>query len=309
MGDSTGFGHTSRVTPASRNRTLAWAVLAGVLFAVLAYLVSQDRAPLDSFDVEGRALEDWADDYAGLVHVLRVIEVAFGTIGMTILTVLLAGGLFLRRQRWASLVVVVVMIGDLARDDRAQEVARARPSGLAGHPRPAQQLQLPVGPRLVRGGVLLPADHAARALRAPRQPPAARHHARRGVVARRLRRPDDARTPLPDRRHRRHAAGALRLPRDDRRRRPAPPLDRRQGRAAAGGLHQRASPRGDPQPDQGRGRRPVPRRRRRDGQGVGLVRADLAVHDGRGPRHRHGREGGRLRRRPRDRLRRRRHRA
>ena len=97
------------MTPASRNRSLAWAVLAGALFSVLAFLVTQDRSPLDSFDVEGRALEDWADDSAGLVHVLRVIEVAFGTIGMTVLTVLLAVTLFVRRQRWAAVVTVVVM--------------------------------------------------------------------------------------------------------------------------------------------------------------------------------------------------------
>jgi YegS/Rv2252/BmrU family lipid kinase len=128
VGDSTGFGHTSRVTPASRNRTAAWAVLAGVLFAVLAYLVSQDRAPLDTFDVEGRAMEDWADDSAWLVHALRVIEVAFGTIGMTILTVLLAGGLYLRRQRWAALVVVVVMsVTSLATTGLKRWLGRDRP--------------------------------------------------------------------------------------------------------------------------------------------------------------------------------------
>ena len=88
---------------------MAWAVLAGALFIVLAFLVTQDRAPLDAFDVEGRGLEDWADDSAGLVHALRVIEVAFGTIGMTILSALLAVVLFVRRQRWAALVVAVVM--------------------------------------------------------------------------------------------------------------------------------------------------------------------------------------------------------
>lgn len=109
MGRPSGFGHTSRVTPASRNRTLAWAVLAGALFSILAYLVTQDRSPLDAFDTEGRALEDWADDSAALIHALRVVEVAFGTIGMTVLTVLLAGALFVRRQRWAAVVTVVVM--------------------------------------------------------------------------------------------------------------------------------------------------------------------------------------------------------
>ncbi|NYE36225.1 YegS/Rv2252/BmrU family lipid kinase [Nocardioides cavernae] len=97
------------MTPASRNRTLGWAALAAVLFGVLGVLVTRDRAPLDAFDVEGRRLEDWADDSSALVDVLRVIEAAFGTIGMTVLTVLLVVVLFLRRQRWAALLVAVVM--------------------------------------------------------------------------------------------------------------------------------------------------------------------------------------------------------
>ncbi|HEV2796051.1 MAG TPA: YegS/Rv2252/BmrU family lipid kinase [Nocardioides sp.] len=116
------------MTPASRNRTVAWAVLAGALFAVMAFLVSQDRAPLDSFDVEGRALEDWADDSAALVNVLRVIEIAFGTIGMTVLTALLAGALFLRRQRWAAFVVVAVMtVTSLATTGLKRWLGRDRP--------------------------------------------------------------------------------------------------------------------------------------------------------------------------------------
>jgi len=98
------------VTSASRARSLACGVLAALLFGVISFLVSQDRAPLDRFDVEGKLLEDWADDSAFVVDVLRLIEVAFGTIGMTILTVLLALGLVLRRQRWAALLAVVVMV-------------------------------------------------------------------------------------------------------------------------------------------------------------------------------------------------------
>ncbi len=110
MGPTTGFGHTSRVTPASRNRTLGWAALAAVLFGVLAILVTRDRSPLDSFDVNGRQLEDWADDSSPLVDFLRVVEAAFGTVGMTVLTVLLVVVLFLRRQRWAALLAAVVML-------------------------------------------------------------------------------------------------------------------------------------------------------------------------------------------------------
>ena len=97
------------MTPASRNRSLLWAVLSGALFSVLAVLVTRDRAPLDAFDVEGRLMEDWADDSSAFIHVLRLIEAAFGTIGMTVLTVVLALALVVRRQRWAALLAVVVM--------------------------------------------------------------------------------------------------------------------------------------------------------------------------------------------------------
>ena len=110
MGGQFRFGHTAQVTPASRNRTVALGLLAAALFAVLGFLVTQDRAPLDSFDVGGKQLEDWADDSSLFIDFLRVVEVAFGTIGMTILTVVLALGLLLRRHRWAALLVVVVMV-------------------------------------------------------------------------------------------------------------------------------------------------------------------------------------------------------
>jgi YegS/Rv2252/BmrU family lipid kinase len=84
--------------------------LALVIFAVLGYLVTQDRSPLDAFDTEGRRLEDLSDNSALVVDALRAIEVAFGTAGMTILTVLLVVILFLRRHRWAALLAAVVMI-------------------------------------------------------------------------------------------------------------------------------------------------------------------------------------------------------
>jgi YegS/Rv2252/BmrU family lipid kinase len=98
------------VTPASRNRSLGLAALAAALFAALGYLVTGDRAPLDAFDVEGRQLEDWADNSSLFVDVLRWIEVAFGTTGMTILTIILVVALFLRRHRWAALLAAVVMV-------------------------------------------------------------------------------------------------------------------------------------------------------------------------------------------------------
>lgn len=98
------------MTPASRNRCLSWAAIAFALFGVLTILVTRDRAPLDSFDVRGRHLEGWADGHALLIDVMRVVEVAFGTVGMTVLTVVLALVLVVRRQRWAALLAVAVML-------------------------------------------------------------------------------------------------------------------------------------------------------------------------------------------------------
>ena len=110
VGPTIRFGHTARVTPPSRRRSVVLALLFGVLYAVLAYSVTQDRAPLDGFDVEGRALEDWADNSRLALDTLRLIEELFGTLGMTILTVLLVLALVVRRQRWAALLAAVVMI-------------------------------------------------------------------------------------------------------------------------------------------------------------------------------------------------------
>jgi YegS/Rv2252/BmrU family lipid kinase len=112
MGVGTQFrcGHTSRVTPASRTRALGLGTLAAALFVVLGVLVTQDRAPLDEFDVGGKRLEDWADDSSTFIDFLRFVEVGFGTIGMTVLTVVLVVGLLVRRHRWAALLVAVVMI-------------------------------------------------------------------------------------------------------------------------------------------------------------------------------------------------------
>ena len=107
--DRLGLPDTARVTPASRNRNLLWAGVSGALFAVLALLVTRDRVPLDAFDIEGKRLSGWASQHPSVIDVLRVVEVTFGTVGMTVLTVVLALGLVLRGQRWAALLVVVVM--------------------------------------------------------------------------------------------------------------------------------------------------------------------------------------------------------
>lgn len=128
MGRRLRSGHTALVTPASRTRSLTGAGVAALLFGALGYVVTRDRSPLDSLDVEGRRLEDWADDQTVLIEALRFVEVAFGTVGMTILTVLLAGALLLRRQRWAALLAVVVMsVTSLATTGLKHWLGRDRP--------------------------------------------------------------------------------------------------------------------------------------------------------------------------------------
>ena len=100
-----------RVLDRPRRLTLAWSVACFVLFGVLALLAVRDRTPLRGFDSLGRTAEDWADDHDVLVMVLGWIEAATATIAMTVLTVLVAGLLLLRRHTRAALYVVAVMAG------------------------------------------------------------------------------------------------------------------------------------------------------------------------------------------------------
>ena len=95
---------------APRRIPLIWAVLCLLGFAALAWAVTGDRSPLDQVDQWGRTGEDWADDNGALVRTLRVIELGFNTIGMTVLTSLVAVWLFIRGQRRAAVFAVVVMV-------------------------------------------------------------------------------------------------------------------------------------------------------------------------------------------------------
>ena len=94
---------------APRRIPLIWAVLCLLGFAALAWAVSGDRSPLDEIDQWGRRGEDWADGNGTLVRTLRVIELGFNTIGMTVLSTVAAVWLFVRGQRRAALFAVVVM--------------------------------------------------------------------------------------------------------------------------------------------------------------------------------------------------------
>lgn len=89
---------------------LLWSAVLTMLFGVLAFVVTQiKRYPLAGVDDWGRDAEDWADEHASLLDVLRVIELGFGTIGMTVITVVVAVGLLLSKQRRAAIYTALVM--------------------------------------------------------------------------------------------------------------------------------------------------------------------------------------------------------
>ncbi|MFC4785736.1 diacylglycerol kinase family protein [Nocardioides sp. MAHUQ-72] len=94
----------------SRLTTLSWALICFALFAVIGVLVTHDWGPLTSIDNRGDPAEQWAVDAHWLRQPLKGIEAAFATIGMTVLTVILAAGLLVKKHRRAAILAVVVMV-------------------------------------------------------------------------------------------------------------------------------------------------------------------------------------------------------
>jgi membrane-associated phospholipid phosphatase len=115
--------------PRSRVVTLTMVMVACLaVVALFGLLVSQDRSPLDGFDRWGRHGEDWADNHAGLVTALRVVEVAFATLGMigwTTLVVLAVASR--RRYRAAAFAIVVMVATSLVTTGIKLWLGRARP--------------------------------------------------------------------------------------------------------------------------------------------------------------------------------------
>jgi YegS/Rv2252/BmrU family lipid kinase len=103
-------GILARVLDRPRTVTLTWALVCAALFCVLALLVHLNRAPLAGFDDLGRSAEEWADGSTRLQSSLRGIETAFANIGMTVLTVVLAVALYVRKHRRAAVYVLLVMV-------------------------------------------------------------------------------------------------------------------------------------------------------------------------------------------------------
>ena len=113
----------------SRTTQLGLAAACFVGFAVLALATIQAWGPLDGLDSRGEAISTWAVDAGWLDRPLRWVEVAFATVGMTVLTVLLAVGLFAKGHRRAAYLTVGVMLATaLATTGLKLWVARDRPS-------------------------------------------------------------------------------------------------------------------------------------------------------------------------------------
>ena len=116
------------MTERPRLTPLVWAALCAALFALLGFLVTRDRSPLDALDTFGQRGEDWADGHAVLIDVLRWVELVFGTTGMAVLTATVALLLFLRgHRRAAAFAVVVMVITSLATTGSKLWLARGRP--------------------------------------------------------------------------------------------------------------------------------------------------------------------------------------
>lgn len=111
----------------SRTAVLSWAGAFLGLFALLAIAVAVDAPVLVDLDNRGESSQAWAVDIGWLHDVLRVVEVAFGTVAMAAYTVLLAL-LLARRHRRAALFTLGVMVAiQLANPVLKLLVGRDRP--------------------------------------------------------------------------------------------------------------------------------------------------------------------------------------
>lgn len=94
-----------------RRTALIWGLLCLAAFAVLAVGVEAGWAWLVDLDDRGRSAQAWAVDDSDLLGVLRGVEVAFGTVAMTVATLVLAGAMAIKGHRRAAGLIVVVMAG------------------------------------------------------------------------------------------------------------------------------------------------------------------------------------------------------
>lgn len=89
---------------------MLWALALMGLFTVLAVAVYAEWSWLVDLDHRGEPARTWALDDQGLREPLRWIEVAFGTVAITVYTTVLAGAMLIKGHRRAGILIVAVMI-------------------------------------------------------------------------------------------------------------------------------------------------------------------------------------------------------
>ena len=107
---------------------LSWAALCFVLFGLLTLAVVNDAPWLVDIDNRGESSREWATDVSWLHDVLRVVEIAFGTIAMTAYTIVLVAVLLRRYHRAAFFTAGVMIVTPLATTAIKLLVGRDRPS-------------------------------------------------------------------------------------------------------------------------------------------------------------------------------------
>jgi YegS/Rv2252/BmrU family lipid kinase len=106
---------------------LTWAVVCFAVVGLLAVGVAGEWAWLVDLDGRGEGTETWATDVGWLHDALRVVEIAFGTIGMTICTVVLFALLFRKYRRAAFFTVGVMIATSITTTIIKNLIDRARP--------------------------------------------------------------------------------------------------------------------------------------------------------------------------------------
>ncbi|GAB2776401.1 hypothetical protein GCM10027020_32120 [Nocardioides salsibiostraticola] len=93
-----------------RSTIVACTAVLFLAFGLLTFAVVQQWAVLDRIDDRGNPVERWVIGSDGLTDFLRVIEVAFDTIGLAILTAITALALWAKKHRRAAYFTVLVSV-------------------------------------------------------------------------------------------------------------------------------------------------------------------------------------------------------
>lgn len=115
-----------------RSLQLAWAALCFVLFGLLTVAVVQEWGPLVRLDDRGDPARQWAVDAGWLEQPLRVVEDVFNTLGLLVMTAVLAVVMWVKGHRRAAVFTAAVMLVDW--------VVRVAAKALVGRDRPDWQL-------------------------------------------------------------------------------------------------------------------------------------------------------------------------